>query len=149
LPTDVDYSELFEALCAEYAGVTGVSVPSNLAPRASRSTPPTSSSLAEERTPPLPPPPLGGARYRRSEPGLAPRRFGSEALKINNRIFAMLSGGRLVVKLPRARVAELIETGRGQPFDAGKGTPMKEWVALTGDESECRALVVEAQAFVG
>ena len=40
----------------------------DLAPRASRSTPPTSSSLAEEKAPPLAPPPLGGARYRRSEP---------------------------------------------------------------------------------
>jgi hypothetical protein len=107
LSADVDHSELFEALCAEYAGVTGVSVPD------------------------------GG------------QGFGSRALKINNRIFAMLVGGRLVVKLPRARVAELIETGRGQPFDAGKGRPMKEWVALTGDEAECRALVVQAQAFVG
>jgi hypothetical protein len=146
VPDEIDYAELFSALCAEYAGVTGVSVPI-LAPRASRSTPPTSSSLAEERTPPLAPPPPSGARYRRSERG--DRGFGSQALKINNRIFAMLSGGRLVVKLPRARVTELIETGRGQPFDAGKGTPMKEWVVLTGDEAECRALVVEAQAFVG
>ena len=75
--------------------------------------------------------------------------FGSDALKINNKIFAMLVGGRLVVKLPRTRVTELIETGRGEPFDAGKGTPMKEWVALAGDEAECRALVVESQAFVG
>lgn len=77
------------------------------------------------------------------------RGFGSNALKINNKIFAMLVGRRLVVKLPRARVTELIETGRGQPFDSGKGRPMKEWVALTGDEAECRALVVEAQSFVG
>jgi hypothetical protein len=107
VPTDVDHSELFEALCAEYAGVTGISVP-------------------------------GGGQG-----------FGSQALKINSRIFAMLAGGRLVVKLPRARVAELIETGHGQPFDGGKGTPMKEWITLTGDEAECRALVVEAQAFVG
>ena len=81
------------------------------------------------------------------EPG--GRGFGSNALRINSKIFAMLVDGRLVVKLPRARVTELIETGRGQPFDSGKGTPMKEWVALTGDEAECRALVVEAQAFVG
>ncbi len=144
---DIDYAELFSALCDDYSGVTGVNVPSYVAPRASRSTPPTSSSLAEETTPPLAPPPLGGARYRRSEPG--GRGFGSNALKINNRIFAMLAGGRLVVKLPRARVAELIETGHGEPFDSGKGTPMKEWITLTGDEAQCRALVVEAQAFVG
>ena len=81
------------------------------------------------------------------EPGA--RGFGSAALKINSKIFAMLVGGRLVVKLPRTRVTELIETGRGEPFDAGKGTPMKEWVAPTGDEAECRALVVESQALVG
>ena len=111
MPADVDHNELFEALCAEYAGVTGVSVPA-----------------------------------RRSERGQG---FGSRALKINSRIFAMLAGGRLVLKLPRARVTELIETGHGQPFDGGKGTPMKEWIAVTGDEAECRALVVEAQAFVG
>jgi hypothetical protein len=105
---DVDYAELFSALCDEYSAVTGVNLP---------------------------------------EPG--GRGFGSNALKINNRIFAMLAGGRLVVKLPRARVAELIETGHGEPFDSGKGTPMKEWITLTGDEAQCRALVVEAQAFVG
>jgi hypothetical protein len=104
---DVDYAELFSALCAEYSGVTGVLVPDE------------------------------------------GRGFGSNALKINHKIFAMLVGDRLVVKLPRARVTELIETGRGQPFDSGKGTPLKEWVVLAGDESECRALVVEAQGFVG
>ena len=104
---DVDHGELFEALGAEYAGVTGVSVPS------------------------------GGSG------------FGSSALKINNKIFAMLVNDHLVVKLPAVRVSELIETGAGLPFASGKGRPMKEWVSLTGDEETCRALVVEAQAFVG
>jgi hypothetical protein len=107
VPADLDYAELFSALCAEYTAVTGISVPAGN------------------------------------------RGFGSQALKVNNKIFAMLVDGRLVVKLPRARVTELVETGHGEPFDAGKGTPMKEWVTLTGDEAECRALVVEAQAFVG
>jgi hypothetical protein len=147
VPDEVNYAELFSALCAEYSGVTGVNVPPHVAPRASRSTPPTSSSLAEERTARAGSSP-GGARYRRSEPR-GSRGFGSDALKINRKIFAMLVNGRLVVKLPRPRVAELIETGHGQPFDSGKGTPLKEWIALTGDEAECRALVVEAQAFVG
>jgi hypothetical protein len=76
------------------------------------------------------------------------RGFGSSALKINNSIFAMLVNGRLVVKLPRARVSELIEAGTGKPFDAGKGKPMKEWVGLVGDEDTCRMLVAEALAFV-
>jgi hypothetical protein len=75
------------------------------------------------------------------------RGFGSQALKIDGAIFAMISGDRLVVKLPARRVAELIESGRGQPFDAGKGTPMREWVGLLGDEPVCRDLVGEALAF--
>jgi hypothetical protein len=82
-----------------------------------------------------------------SVPDGAGRGFGSQALKIDGAIFAMISGGRLVVKLPARRVAELIESGSGQPFDAGKGKPMKEWVGLVGDEAVCRALVAEALAY--
>jgi hypothetical protein len=82
-----------------------------------------------------------------SLPDSGGRGFGSQALKIDGAIFAMISGDRLVVKLPARRVAELIESGRGQPFDAGKGKPMKEWVGLLGDEAACRDLVAEALAF--
>ena len=82
-----------------------------------------------------------------SVPDGAGRGFGSQALKIGGAIFAMISGGRIVVKLPARRVAELIESGNGQSFDAGKGRPMKEWVGLLGDEPTCRDLVAEALAF--
>ena len=75
--------------------------------------------------------------------------FGSNAIKINKSIFAMLVNDRLVIKLPAARVAELITAGDGVPFDAGKGKPMKEWVGLTVDHDACRKLVAEAMAFVG
>jgi hypothetical protein len=75
--------------------------------------------------------------------------FGSNALKINRSIFAMLVDDRLVVKLPAGRVAELISSGAGLPFDAGKGKPMKEWVVLSVDDDACRELVAEALAFVG
>jgi len=81
-------------------------------------------------------------------PGSGRPGFGSSALKINNSIFAMLVGDRVVVKLPRTRVTELIESGVGEPFDAGKGKPMKEWVGLLGDEGTCRQLVGEALSFV-
>ena len=54
-----------------------------------------------------------------------------------------------MVKLPAARVAELISAGDGAPFDAGKGMPMKQWVELTVDDDACRGLVAEAMAFVG
>jgi hypothetical protein len=75
--------------------------------------------------------------------------FGSNAIKINKSIFAMLVNDRIVVKLPAAKVAQLISAGDGVPFDAGKGKPMKEWVGLTVDDATARTLVAEAMAFVG
>jgi hypothetical protein len=87
-------------------------------------------------------------------PGVTPpqpgaRRFGSDALKVDGSIFAMLQGGRLVVKLPRERVAALLDDGTGVPFDAGKGRPMKEWVKIVdADDATWRTLAEEALAFV-
>ena len=103
----MDAAALFADLCAQYAGVTGVTGPE-------------------------------GSR----------RRFGSETLKVNNRIFAMLVDGRLVVKLPRDRVAALVGDGAGEPFGAGKGRPMKEWVVVV-DGDAWPALAEEAFTFVG
>lgn len=75
--------------------------------------------------------------------------FGSDALKVDRRIFAMFSRGELVVKLPATRVRALIEDGVGGPFDAGKGRPMKEWVTvLAADEATWAALASEAYEFV-
>lgn len=81
------------------------------------------------------------------EPGR--RTFGSAALKVNRSIFAMLTDDQLVVKLPGARVAALIQAGAGQPFYAGKATSMKEWVIVTEDDERAwRDLTEEAYAFV-
>lgn len=81
----------------------------------------------------------------------AERRFGSAALKVDNRIFAMLSGDRLVVKLPRKRVDELVDAGAGDRFDPRKdGRLMKEWLVLDpSSDLEWLALAKEALAFVG
>lgn len=59
--------------------------------------------------------------------------FGKDALRYQRKIFAMLSRGRLVVKLPARRVVELVAAGEGEPFDAGKGKPMREWLSLSPD----------------
>ena len=75
--------------------------------------------------------------------------FGSAALKVNGSIFAMLIRHHLVVKLPRARVCALIDAETGGPFDAGKGTPMKEWLTVTGgDDRTWHTLAEEACVFV-
>ena len=50
--------------------------------------------------------------------------FGCSGLRFQRKIFAMLVRGRLVLKLPAARVDALIEAGEGVRFDANKGTPM-------------------------
>jgi hypothetical protein len=65
------------------------------------------------------------------------------------KFFAFVRGGEmLVVKLPAARVAELISRGEGSVFDAGKGRPMREWVALRPeDEEACAGYVEEARRF--
>ena len=76
------------------------------------------------------------------------REFGSNALKVNGKIFAMLVRGSLVLKLPKARVTELIEAGVGGPFDAGKGKPMKEWVTVLAVARKWLALAREARQFV-
>jgi hypothetical protein len=78
------------------------------------------------------------------------RGFGSSALKVNGSIFAMLTRGHLVVKLPRDRVSTLIQDGIGGLFDAGKGTPMKEWLTVVGDDEDTwLTLAREALDFVG
>lgn len=48
----------------------------------------------------------------------------------------MVSRGRIVVKLPPARVPQLIGLGEGTPYDAGEGSPMKERVFLQSAGSQ-------------
>jgi hypothetical protein len=89
-----------------------------------------------------------------ADPSVAPpgegKGFGAGGLKVNGKIFAMLSKGELVVKLPRKRVDELVDTGTGTRFDPGHGRVMKEWVSIPPKQaSEWTALADEARAFVG
>lgn len=88
-----------------------------------------------------------------SEPGVTPpsegNGFGSAALKIHDKIFAMLVRGELVVKLPKSRVDTLVASGDGERFDANRGRPMKEWLALEpASQEEWLPLAREAMKFV-
>jgi hypothetical protein len=75
--------------------------------------------------------------------------FGTNpGLRVSGRIFAMLVGGELVVKLPAERCAEL-KTGDGaRTFQVGTRT-MREWVSIDSARSQdWDALAREALAFV-
>jgi TfoX/Sxy family transcriptional regulator of competence genes len=88
----------------------------------------------------------GAATYGSDGPQQA---FGSTSLKTDGKIFAMLVKDRLVVKLDRRRVDELVAAGDGQRFDPGHGRLQKEWLDVAStDEEAWLALATEAEAFV-
>lgn len=75
--------------------------------------------------------------------------FGGTALKASNKVFACFYKGKLVLKLPRGRVDELVASGGAVHFDSGTGRPAKEWVAIEASRgSEWLGLAGEAQKFV-
>ncbi len=78
--------------------------------------------------------------------------FGSGALKAKGKIFAMVSSnGEFVVKLPKARVDELVSAGAGKRFEPGPGRLMKEWLAMSREAKQANwlALSREACQYVG
>jgi hypothetical protein len=75
--------------------------------------------------------------------------FGSGALKVNGKIFAMMSSeGKFVVKLSKKRVDELVSSGKGEPFDSGRGRIMKEWLVVGTGKANWVELAKEAYEFV-
>jgi hypothetical protein len=81
--------------------------------------------------------------------GGSPRRFGSDALRVNGSVFCMVSSGqRFVVKLPAERVKELIAADKGEPFTAGRKSPMRQWLVVTDPAPGLwESLAEEAYAF--
>jgi hypothetical protein len=72
---------------------------------------------------------------------------GNLVLKLGSKIFAIVGDDRLVVKLPKARVDELVEAKAGKRFDPRKnGRVMKEWLVV-GAHADRLALAKEAHAF--
>ena len=91
----------------------------------------------------------GEATYGDADGGGRGRAFGSDALKVDGRIFALFSHERLVVKLPANRVDVLIEEGAGRRFDPGHGRLMREWLDVGVDDPDTWVdLATEALAYV-
>ncbi len=74
--------------------------------------------------------------------------FGSTALKVNGKVFAMVVKGKFVAKLPTTRIAVLMREAGAESFDPGHGKLMKEWVALGSHRDLWTSLAREARQFV-
>jgi hypothetical protein len=60
--------------------------------------------------------------------------FAQFGLKVGDKLFAMhLRKGSLLLKLPKARVDWLADSGDGERFDPGHGRVLKEWIAVRPD----------------
>ena len=71
-------------------------------------------------------------------------------LRVDKEFLALVDykGSGLVVKLPKARVAEMIAQGKGQPF-APSGKAFREWLSVPEpDQRRWRALLAEGVSFV-
>ena len=78
------------------------------------------------------------------------RGFGSGGRTLRGKLFAVRRDDALLLKLPVRRVADLISSGVGTPFDANKGRAMREWILIKGTEAATwLTLAHEALTFVG
>jgi TfoX/Sxy family transcriptional regulator of competence genes len=75
--------------------------------------------------------------------------FGSEGLKVADKVFAMCVNGALVVKLPADKVLSMVQAKQAQLFDPGHGRPMKEWLSMnTGSAEDWLALAEQSRKYV-
>ena len=75
--------------------------------------------------------------------------FGSPGLRVAGKVFTFLWKGHLVLKLPGARVQQLIDSGDAKLFDPGQGRVSKEWVSVgPGRKRDWPGLAKEAREFV-
>ena len=71
--------------------------------------------------------------------------FGS-GIRINGKVFAMPSKGKLVIKLSHERITELIDLNEGEPYiHSGKLT--KGWMVVV-DEKNWERFAIEALNYV-
>ncbi len=73
--------------------------------------------------------------------------FGSKGLRTGKKFFAIWWHGQLVVKLPPARIDELVRAGESEPFEPMEGRPMNGWVVVAPAE-DWPALAGESRSFV-
>jgi hypothetical protein len=90
------------------------------------------------------------AELQLRDPAVVPGRIlSTEALTVRGKVFAFLSKGRLVVKVPAARAAARRDSGRSEALGVG-ARPMREWISTPPDAgtADWSQLLDEAKAYV-
>jgi hypothetical protein len=76
------------------------------------------------------------------------RKFASEALLVGGKIVGFVGkGGRLVVKVPAGRAADLVQRGLAERVRLGRNLA-REWIGLPGDSALWHDLLDESFAYV-
>ena len=73
--------------------------------------------------------------------------FGSKGLRTGKKFFAVWWHEQLVVKLPPARLDELVAAHQGVPFEPLEGRRMNGWILLS-NSVDWPPVVEEARAYV-
>lgn len=79
--------------------------------------------------------------------------FGYPAYKVNGKVFAFVGGAGMAIKLPEARVNELLGTRPElSPFEVADGVIWKSWLSIEvekpEDYAEFEPLFLESHQFV-
>jgi hypothetical protein len=75
--------------------------------------------------------------------------FGSSpGLRADGRIFAMLDGTHLVLRLPAERCRGLLDEPHCRPYDRNQGRALRQWVVVGPERDDWETLTDEALHFV-
>jgi TfoX/Sxy family transcriptional regulator of competence genes len=85
-----------------------------------------------------------------SDPSITEKKmFGTTALFVGGKVFMFPWKDTLVVKIPAARIDELIACGQAELFDPGHGRTSKTWASVfVSARNRWQQLAQEARAFV-
>lgn len=63
--------------------------------------------------------------------------FGYPAYKVNGKVFAFVCGDGIALKLPEARVHEILKTDDAtKPFQPVEGTYWREWISIAPENPD-------------
>jgi hypothetical protein len=88
------------------------------------------------------------AQYTRRRGVTFGRVWHNDGLTADGKLFAILISDRLVVKVPAAQAAELIDAAEGVAFEPHPGRKLREWLVVRQfDAPTWQRLIADAHAY--